>query len=206
MLETLLVVVEHRGVIFPQLERPQQQFGKVDNAKAIADIFILAVDTQHGQQVGIAGLLDMGGPEPLVFLCIDPPLGLLWRPALFIQIHTAHDSFNQSKLIVRIKYLEILRQFGIAPVGLEQTMGDAVEGAHPHPAQGHTQQLVDALAHLPGSLIGKGDGENAVGGDILNLDLPGDTVDQNPGLTAACTRQHQEVLLVAGHRFFLGRV
>ncbi len=44
----------------------------------------------------------------------------------------------------------------------QQPMRDAVEGAHPHGAARHAQQLLDAMAHLGRGLVGEGDGEDVV--------------------------------------------
>ena len=85
-------------------------------------------------------------------------------------------------------------------------MGDAVEGAHPHPASGHGQQLFDAAAHLRRRLIGEGDRENTERRGLFGGDLPGDAVHQHPGLTGAGAGQHQQMAVFRGDRVALGRV
>ena len=68
-----------------------------------------------------------------------------------------------------------------------------VEGAHPQPAGGDTEQAFDAAAHLTGGLVGKGHRHDGPGGDIFGLHQPGNAVHQYAGLAAAGPGQHQHV-------------
>ena len=72
-------------------------------------------------------------------------------------------------------------------------MREPVEGAHPHPADRPPQQGFDTGAHLRGGLVGKGDCKYAEGRGLLRLQVPGDTMYQHPGFTAAGPGQHQDI-------------
>ncbi len=48
-----------------------------------------------------------------------------------------------------------------------------------------TEQLVDALAHFAGGLVGEGDGEDGVGRDVFLLDQPGDAMGDDAGFAGA---------------------
>ncbi len=109
-------------------------------------------------------------------------------------------------LIVGIEDLKGLRQMGLAPVRAQQTVREAVEGAHPHAAHRDTQQLFGAAAHLGGGLVGEGHRQHAVGRGALDADQPGDAVHQHAGLAAAGTGDHQHRPGRAGHRVALGIV
>ena len=78
----------------------------------------------------------MGGAQTLVFLRVDIPLGLPWRPAGFVQLQLPANPLDQAQLVIAVQYLEVLRQSRFLPVRLEQAMGQAVKGAHPHTVRG----------------------------------------------------------------------
>ena len=48
-----------------------------------------------------------------------------------------------------------------------------------------TEQLVDALGHFAGGLVGEGDGEDGVGRDVFLLDKPGDAMRDDAGFAGA---------------------
>ena len=99
--------------------------------------------------------LDMLGATALVLLAVDEPLRLASRPAAVIQAEVANDALDQAQLVVGIEDLEAFRQAGFLPVGTQQPVGNAMEGADPHAAGGHMQQVLDAAAHLVGGLVGE---------------------------------------------------
>ena len=51
--------------------------------------------------------------------------------------------------------------------------------------RGVAEKLVDALGHFAGGLVGEGDGEDGVGGDVFLADEPGDAVGDDAGLARA---------------------
>ena len=73
----------------------------------------------------------------------------------------------------------------------QQAVCQAVEGADPEAGGGEADQLTDASAELVGGLVGEGHGQQLVGRDPLDLQQPGDAMDQHPGLAAARAGQHQ---------------
>ena len=101
--------------------------------------------------------------QTLVFLGVDVPLCLTRRPATLVEIEFSTNALDEAQLIVGIQDLKILRQPGFTPVRLEQAVGEAMEGAHPHPLCADSEHLLDAGAHLAGSFIGERDGENRPG-------------------------------------------
>ena len=74
----------------------------------------------------------MFSAQPLILLRIDVPLHLFWWPALLIQSHLFSDALDQAQLIIAIHNLEVFTQPCILPVRAQQSMCQAVEGAHPH--------------------------------------------------------------------------
>jgi len=54
------------------------------------------------------------------------------------------------------------------------------------------EQLIDARGHFTGGFVGKGDGEDGVGGDIFFLDEPCDAGCDDAGLAGACAGQNEQ--------------
>jgi hypothetical protein len=69
----------------------------------------------------------------------------------------------------------------------QKSVGEPVESPDPKIACWNGQQVLDAGSHFLCGLVGKRDGQNALRRNGLSLNEPGNTVDQNPGLAAACT-------------------
>ena len=66
-----------------------------------------------------------------------------------------------------------------------------MEGAHPHTGGVDPHQLLDAMAHLGGSLVGEGHRQHGVWGRVFDLDQPGDTVHQHTGFAGTSAGQDQ---------------
>jgi hypothetical protein len=64
-------------------------------------------------------------------------------------------------LVGGIEDLEQLRQAGVAVVGAQQAVAEAVEGADPHPLDVDRQHAGQARLHFLGRLVGEGHGEDA---------------------------------------------
>ncbi|MEA3219929.1 MAG: hypothetical protein OZX49_01025 [Immundisolibacter sp.] len=198
-----VVVAQHR-LLHPQFVRAQQQFAKVHHAAALAGGLVAAVQLgQHGA-VGKALRVHVAGALALVLAGVDEggDLGRLERlVAQFLE-----QALDQPLLVVGVQDLEGFRQAGLAPVGAQQAVGDAVKRAHPHAPRRHRYQLADALAHLGRGLVGEGDGQNLQRRGTLDLDQPGDAVRQHAGLAAAGAGQHQGGLAGVGDGLALRRV
>ena len=62
-----------------------------------------------------------------------------------------------------------------AGVLAEEADAERVECAHHQPGGGvRADQSLDAVAHLPGGLVGEGHGQDAVGADVAFVDQIGD--------------------------------
>ncbi len=81
-----------------------------------------------------------------------------------------------------------------------------MEGADPHPLRVDLQQLLDALAHLCGGLVGEGHRQDRMQRSALDLVEPGDAVHQHPGLARAGAGEHQLTAQRRGHGLALGIV
>ncbi|RMR60167.1 hypothetical protein ALP84_05238 [Pseudomonas cichorii] len=191
MAEAPLVVRQQAGMIAPQVQRTQQQFGEVDDAGALAGDFIGFVDRLHGGQEQIAAGLDMFGAQAFVFLAVDEPLGLTCRPALFVQPQFADHALDQTLLVVAVQNLERLYQPRFLPVCTQQAMRQPVEGADPHACRADAHQLLDAMTHLGGGLVGERHRQDRMRGGLLDLHQPCDAMHQHTGFTGTSAGQDQ---------------
>ncbi len=170
----------------------------------------------YGRQEQVAAGLDILWPQALVLLPVDEPLRLARRPALLVQAQVADHPLDQPLLVVAVEDLEGLAQPGFLPVRPQQAVRQAVEGADPHAGRADAHQLLDAMAHLGSGLVGEGHRQDGVGRGVFDLDQPGDTVHQHPGLTGAGASQdhglalgivegvQQKGEIVIAHRRILG--
>ena len=189
--EATLIVTAQVVVVAEQFEHPQQHFVEVHQATTLAGLFIAEVDLLHGLHEQIAIGVHVFGAQAFVLLAVDKPGGLAGRPALFIQPQLLDHTLDQTNLVVGINDLETLGKVRLLPVGPQQTVGNAVEGPHPHAIGGHVQQLLDTAPHLGSGLVGKGHRQNPERRGLLGGNLPGDAMHQHPGLARAGTGQHQ---------------
>ena len=67
-------------------------------------------------------------------------------------------------------------------------------------------ELVDALAHLVGRLVGEGDAQDVPRQDAQLIDQVGEPVGQGPGLAGARPSDHPDKALGGGDRLTLGGI
>ena len=79
---------------------------------------------------------------------------------------------------------------GVA-VHAERAMADAVERAAPEAARLDARELLDAVEHLLGGLVGEGEEEDFAGADALGEEV-GDAVGEGAGLAGAGAGEDEE--------------
>ena len=190
--EALAVVLQDMRFVQPQLVGAQQQLGEVHQPGAVAGFLIGLIDLLPGLLDRIAVALNMMRAQPFIFLAVDVPHRLARRPLFLIEVHRLNQTLQQTQLVFAVEDLKVLRQVGIQMVRAQQTVRQAVEGAHPHAALGGAHQLADTVTHLRRRFVGKGHRHNGIRGTVLHAQQPGDTVHQNARLTTArpCQNQH----------------
>ena len=198
--EPLLVLGEQVGLLAQHLPRPEQELGEVDEPARRARRLVGPVHLGHPPFPEVARLGEMAGAHPVLLLAVDEPLGLLGRPAPLVEVHLPHEPPHEAELVVAVGDLERLPEPRLLPVGAEEPVGDAVEGADPHPPDGALEDRLDARPHLARRLVGEGDGEDPGGTRLPGGDEPGDAVGEHPGLPASRAGEHQRVAGLGGHR------
>jgi hypothetical protein len=188
--EAPLVVLAQRGVVAHQLVGAQHQLGEVDHAFALALRVVGFVDLDQDAALLVADL-DVLGAQAVVLGGGDRPGHLLGNVALLVEVHRLHHPFHRRELVGRIEDLEALRQRRELPVGAQEPVAQAVEGADPHAAHRYRQHRVEPGQHLLRRLVGEGDGEHAAGRELAGLDQPGDAGGEDAGLAGAGAGEDQ---------------
>ena len=142
-----------------QLVAAQQQLGKVHHAFAPA---LGVVGGVKFSQLGIEGIMGLQrlGAQALVLVAVDERLHLAWRKFLVRHLQGFHQPLDRRQLVLHVEDGKGLRQAGIAPVGAQKTVGQAVKGANPHAARIDRQHDRQAGVHFPGSFVGEGHRQN----------------------------------------------
>ena len=126
-------------------------------------VLIGTEDRKVGLEVQVAVILNMMRSLSFILAFVDEPGGLARGPFFLVQVQPGNNALHQPELVVCVQDLEILRQVCFLPVHAEQPVGDTMERPDPHSPNGHGQQRLDSGAHFGRRLVGKGDGEDAVG-------------------------------------------
>ena len=191
--ESTLVMLANRLVVGEQFMRAQQQLGKVDRAFLLAELVIGRVVLGIATREFVVHL-DLRRAPSFFLGVVDEVLHLPRRKALLVGMHRLHHPFDHRQLVLGVENGEGLRQAGIAMVGAQQPVAQAVKGACPHATQAHRHQRREARHHLARRLVGEGDPEHRVRTCVAGLDEPGNAGGQHPGLARACTCQYQCML------------
>ncbi len=92
-------------------------------------------------------------------------------------------------------------------VAAQHAHAEAVEGGEQRLGErAVAEDLVDALGHLVGGLVGEGDGEDGVRGHAALLDEIGDAVRDDAGLAGACAGEQQHGAIDGLDAFALLRI
>ena len=188
-----------------QLVAAQQQLGKIHHAFAPA---LGVVGGVKFSQLGVEGIMGLQrlGTQTLVFMAVDERLHLARWKFLVRHLQGFHQPLDRRQLVLHVEDGKRLRQAGIAPVGAQKTVGQAVKGANPHAARIDRQHDRQAGVHFPGGLVGKGHRQNIGRHGALPGNQPGNPRGQHPGFAAASPGQHQRRPLRQSDRAQLFRI
>ena len=198
--EPLLVLGEQGGLLAQHLPRPEEQLREIDEAARRARRLVGPVHLGHPPFPEITRLGEMAGAHSILLPAVDESLRLPGRPAPLVEAHLPHEPPHETELVVAVGDLERLPEPRLLPVGAQEAVGDAVEGADPHPPDGALEDRLDARPHLARRLVGEGDGEDPGGTRLPGRDEPRDAVGEHPGLAASRAGEHERVAGLGGHR------
>ena len=100
---------------------------------------------------------------------------------------------------------EVGRTAGREGVAAQDALADGVERPAPELAAGDPGEVLDALEHLLGGLVGERQEQDVPGLGPL-VQQPGHAVGQRPGLARTCAGEHERGARRGGHRRVLFRV
>ena len=139
--------------------------------------------------------------QPCALPAADGPL----PAARGLGVGGAAAVLEQAGDVVGVEDAEVLLQAQGLAVFAQQAHAQRVEGADQHLARVAPDQVLGALAHLGGGLVGEGDGGDAVGGQA-GVDQAADLVGDHPRFARPCAREHQAGTAQVVHGFLLGEV
>ena len=88
------IVAEQLGVIAPEFEGTQQQFGEIDHAGALTGFFVVLVELDELPARGVVAVLERLRPQSLVFVVVDEVLDVARYPARVIESLRLEDFFD----------------------------------------------------------------------------------------------------------------
>src|SRR5690348_5561385 len=88
----------------------------------------------------------------------------------------------------------------------QHARADRVKRPHPHALQRTAEEALDSIAHLAGSLVREGDGENLPRLDAVDFDQPRDASREYARFARTRSREHEEWAVMMQDRFALGGI
>ena len=137
----------------------------------------------------VRGLGRARGQPALVLPLVDAPA----QPARIVLLRVlavaAQRLLRGGERVVLVVDREAAREAEVAGVAPQDPHAGRVEGRDPDALRLGAEQLLDALAHLAGGLVGEGDGEDLLGRDAAGADQVRDAVHQHARLAASRRRR-----------------
>jgi hypothetical protein len=192
-----LVVLAQDVVALEQLVASQQQLGKIDHSFFLALLFVGRVELDRAPGELVHGVHVMRAPAFLLGSA-DEVLDFARREAVLVGVEPLQQPLDRGELVLRVEYLEQLRQVRFAVMGSQQAVAQPVERPDPRAAHVDGQHRRDARQHLPGGLVGERHCEQPAGACVAGLDQPGDPGGENSRLARPGARQDEGVLVGQG--------
>jgi hypothetical protein len=192
VLEALLVVRQHVGVLAEQLHRLHQQIVEVHRAGLRQAGLVVDVDLGVLAGERVVGLHQrLGGRDQLVLPDADLPVHATRREALGIEPEVADDVAGQALRIGLVVDAERARVADGLGVGAQDANARRVERAHPHRLHHRADQRGHPMLHLVGGLVGERDRKDARRRHTF-LDEVRDAMREHAGLARAGAGHHQQ--------------
>ena len=205
-LKTLLIVLQHLGVVGEELNGQQQQFGKIHRALLAAKFFVVVVELANGQLPRMRRRRHVFGAQAFFFISIDLPDHVFRLHHRFIPLARAHHPLYQTQLVVAVHDDELLRPLHQRRVTAQDAVANAVKSPHPQLPQRALQRRFQPLSHFTRCLVGKGQRQEAVRRHALNRHQPLHALHQHARLAATRSGNHPHGARRMGDRFALALV
>ena len=207
ILEAALVLHPHLFMLLQQKHRYHQQVIKIQSIVVTKLLGIDFINLCHLLLKEAAGIPGHGlGSHKLVFGIGNSVQHPGWSILLLIQIEFFQCILDDSLAVRRIVNNKVLLVNACSLYLTAQETGtERMEGAEPYLLGRLPNHAVHTLPHLRGSLVGKGDGQNAVGGHIMSQQVC-HLAGQHLGLAGTCPRHDKQRPISMLYRLFLCRI
>ena len=205
-----MVVFPDIQVILQQLNGPHEQVVEVNGVAAAQQFFIVVINT--GGKLGVVIILHLGlfgqangvhqqalGPG---YDALDGP----GRVAFLVHISHLHGLLDKAQLVIGVVDCVVGIEAHTLTVPAQHPGTEGVEGAGEDGIGIRNLQALDAVAHLPGRLVGEGDCGDAVGADVALPHQVGNAVGDHTGLAAAGAGHDEQRAFGGDDGFGLGIV
>ena len=129
--EPVLIVLAQQLVALQQFVAAQQQFGEVDDTFTLALFVVGRVQLDEAPVVVVVDF-DLAGAQRLLLAVIDEVLQVARRILFIVDVERLQQALDRGQLILRIEYLEGLRQRRVAMMRTQHPVAQTVESADPH--------------------------------------------------------------------------
>ena len=193
--ETSLIHLQHFVVGMEKLHGQHEQIVKIQCIVFSEKSLILLVghaDLFFSEADAVVFLAILQGSDQLVFCSGNIGKDLALPEVFGVDLEGLADLFHQGLLIVRVvngKSGLVSHQVDVAA---QDPDAHGVESGDPDALGAAAQDLVHALPHLSGRLVGECDGEDIPGIHFALVDQICDAVGDDAGLAAAGARQDQD--------------
>ena len=117
---------------------------------------------------------------------------------VFVQLELIHAGLHQLLGVVGVENRVVVAEADFAGVLAQQPVGEMVERSAEHTADAAAGQIVGAVEHFAGRLVGEGEQQNTVRIDAL-FDQPCDAVNQRAGFAGSGGGDHERRPVRSGH-------
>src|SRR3546814_17028956 len=121
-----MIMLAYGCVALQQLISAQQQFGKIDHTLAFELVLIKLIDFNQAATVRIPDL-DLPGALAFFLGAVDKALDITRRKFIVVDAGAFQQALDRRQLIGAIQYLKRLDQAGIAVVGAQQAVEQALK-------------------------------------------------------------------------------
>ena len=207
VLEPLLVVAQHVGVLAQQAQGLAEQVVEVHGAGPQQPVLVLAEDLRDLALEQVAGALGVGPDVDAVVLGrADGGMHRPGREPLGVEGQVTDDVAGQPHRVGLVVDGEGPGEAQLVGVAAQHADAGRVERRHPHLLGHRPDERRHPGLHLVGGLVGERDGQDLERADALVADEVGDAVRQHPGLARPGPRHHQERTVRVRDRVGLHRV
>ena len=209
-MEALLPSGCYLGIVFEQEPHVQQQVVEVHRIGLLAALLVTAVNLRYEGAIEkgiilaeLANGVVARRQYQAVFGIGDATLHSTGFIDLFVEVHFTDDKLDKAEAVGSIVDGKVGVVIQTMPFDAKNAGKNAVEGAHPEfigllgrDKGGNT------IAHLTGSLVGKGQGQNVPWLHALFQQI-GHLVGKDTRLATTCSRNDERRSIDAKHRFKL---